>query len=151
LEEVQPYSRWATLPTVDRIEADARTTTYSSVLYLDGKERDYQEPRCSGTQSSRRVDSQTVEIPRKCASGEWTRVVRRSAVQPKELNLDITERHPDGRRFERRLVLTNSRRRDNETESAAGWPRFFRQGLIFAGLNQVNIRVGSAVELPVHR
>ena len=91
--------------TLDRIEADGRTTTSSSILYLDGKERDYREPGCSGTQSSQRVDSQTVEILRKCASGEWTRFVRRSAARAKELILDITEQHLDGRRFERRLVL----------------------------------------------
>jgi hypothetical protein len=91
--------------TLDRIEADGRTTTSSSILYLDGKERDHREPGCSGTQSSRRVDNQTVEILRKCASGEWTRFIRRSAVQPKELVLEITEQHLDGRRFERRLVL----------------------------------------------
>ena len=98
--------------TLDRIEADGRTTISSSILYLDGKERDYREPGCSGTQSSRRVDSQTVEILRKCASGEWTRLVRRSAVQPKELVLEITEQHLDGRRFERRLVLEKQSERE---------------------------------------
>ena len=63
------------------------------------------EPGCSGTQSSRRVDNESVEILRKCASGEWSRFVRRSAAEAKELILDITEQHPDGRRFERRLVM----------------------------------------------
>ena len=38
-------------------------------------------------------------------SGEWTRFVRRMSGQPKELVLEITEQRPDGRRFERRLVL----------------------------------------------
>jgi hypothetical protein len=51
------------------------------------------------------VAIQTVEIPRKCASGEWTRFVRRSAAQAKELIVDITGQHSNGRRFERRLVL----------------------------------------------
>jgi hypothetical protein len=91
--------------TLDRIEADGRATTLSTILYLDGKPRDFQDHECSGTQSSRRVDSQTVEILRKCASGEWTRFVRRSAAQSKELTLEITGQHPDGRRFERRLAL----------------------------------------------
>jgi len=51
------------------------------------------------------VDNESVEILRKCASGEWSRFVRRSAAEAKELILDITEQHPDGRRFERRLVM----------------------------------------------
>jgi hypothetical protein len=101
---IEPHAKGEVF-TLDRIEADGRTTISSSIVYLDGKERDYQEPGCSGTQSSRRVDSQTVEILRKCASGEWTRFVRRSALQAQELILDITEQYPDGRRFERRLVL----------------------------------------------
>jgi len=101
---IEPHAKGEVF-TLDRMEADGRTTTSSSILYLDGKERDYQEPGCSGTQSSRRVDSQTVEILRKCATGAWRRVVCRSVVRPKELTLDITERHPDGRRFERRVVL----------------------------------------------
>lgn len=46
-----------------------------------------------------------MEILRTCGSGEWTRFVRRSSAQPNELVLEITEQHPDGRRFERRLVL----------------------------------------------
>jgi hypothetical protein len=57
-----------------------------------------------GTQASRRVDKQTVEIIRNCNGGAWVRFVRRLAAQPKELILEITE-HADGRRFERRLVL----------------------------------------------
>ena len=108
---IEPHAKGEVL-TLDRIEADGRTTTSSSILYLDGKERDYREPGCSGTQSSRRVDSGTVEILRTCASGEWTRFVRRTAVQAKELILDITEQHLDGRRVERRLVL--------EKQSGAG-------------------------------
>ena len=108
---IEPHGKGEVF-TLDRIEADGRTTTSSSILYLDGKERDYREPGCSGTQSSRRVDSQTVEILRKCASGEWTRFVRRSAVQAKQLILDITEQHLDGRHFERRLVLEKQSERE---------------------------------------
>lgn len=76
-----------------------------TILYLDGTSRDFQDFGCSGTQSSRRVDSQTVEILRQCANGGWTRFVRRLAAQPKDLVLEITEQYTDGRRFERRLVL----------------------------------------------
>ena len=50
-------------------------------------------------------DDRTVEILRKCANGVSTRFVRRSAAQPKELVLEITEQRPDGRRFGQRLVL----------------------------------------------
>ncbi len=77
--------------------------TSSTILYLDGKPRDFQDLGCSGTQSSRRVDNRTVEILRTCA--EWTRFVRRLAARAKELILDITGQHQDGRRFERHLVL----------------------------------------------
>ena len=91
--------------TLDRIEADGRATTSSAILYLDGKTRDFQDSRCSGTQSSRRVDSQTVEILRKCASGEWVRFVRRLSAQPNELVLEVTEQQAGGHQVERRLVL----------------------------------------------
>ena len=92
--------------TLERIDGDGRTTTDSTILYLDGKPRGFEDLGCSGTQSSRRVDLRTVEILRTCASGQWTRFVRRlSPAQPKELVLDITEQHSDGRRSERRLVL----------------------------------------------
>jgi hypothetical protein len=91
--------------TLDRIGGDGRATTSSTILYLDGKPRDFQDVGCSGTQSSRRVDSQTVEILHNGNTGEWIRFVRRLAAQSTELILEITEQQPDGRRFERRLVL----------------------------------------------
>jgi hypothetical protein len=91
--------------TLDRVEADGRVTSSSTILYLDGKSRDFEDLQCSGTQSSRRVDARTVEILRKCSTGESNRFVRRLGAQPKELILDITERHRDGRRFERHLVF----------------------------------------------
>jgi hypothetical protein len=91
--------------TLDRVESDDRATTASSILYLDGKLRDYSDAGCSGAQSSRRVDSRTVEILRTCASGGWIRLVRRFSPQPKELVLEITEQQAGGRRFEGRLLL----------------------------------------------
>ena len=91
--------------TFDRLEANGRTTSVSSILYLDGKSRDFRDFGCSGTQSSRRVDSRTVEILRTCANGESTRSIRRLSAAPQELVLEITEQQRDGRRFERRLVL----------------------------------------------
>src|SRR5437899_4808117 len=59
--------------TLDRIEADGRTTSSSTILYFDGEPRRFDDFGCSGIQSSRRADDRTVEIVRMCASGEWVR------------------------------------------------------------------------------
>jgi hypothetical protein len=91
--------------TMDRIDQDGRSTTSSTILYLDSKPRDFQGFGCSGTQSSKRLDSLTVEILRACDSGERTRFIRRLSTNPKELVLEITEEQPNGGRLERRLVL----------------------------------------------
>lgn len=91
--------------TLDRIEPDGRATSSSTILYLDGIPRDFQDFECSGTQSSRRIDSQTVEILRECGGGAWTRLLRRLSARPNELVLDVTGQRADGRRFERRLIL----------------------------------------------
>ena len=91
--------------TIDRTHAEGRSTTSSTILYLDGTERKFQDFECSGTQSSRRLDSRTVEILRVCATGVRTKFVRRLSAQPRELTLEIAEQQPDGRRLERRLVL----------------------------------------------
>jgi hypothetical protein len=73
-------------------------------LYLDGAARDFQGTECSGSQTSRRLDSQTVEILRQCTSGDWERVVRRLTEGGKELVVEIT-RQRSGRRSEERLVF----------------------------------------------
>ena len=101
---IEPHTRGEVF-TLDTVAADGRASTFSTILYFDGKGRDFEDSACSGTQSSRRVDSQTAEILRKCANGRWTRFVRRLAAQPKDLVLEITERYTDGRRSEWRLVL----------------------------------------------
>jgi len=90
--------------TLDRIEADGRAISSSTILYLDGTEREFRDGECSGTQSSRRIDSQTVEILRNCGARASTRVVRRTAPR-NELILEISEQRADGRRFDRRLVF----------------------------------------------
>lgn len=101
---IEPHAKGEVF-TLDRIEADGRAISSSTLLYLDGREREFRDGECSGTQSSRRMDGETAEILRKCASGSWTRFVRRSPASAKELVIEITEQHNDGRRFERRLVL----------------------------------------------
>jgi len=100
---IEPHAKGEVL-TVDRIEADGRVISSSILLYLDGTERDFSEGECSGTQSSRRIDSNTIEILRNCGAGAWTKLIRRTA--PKnQLFLEISEQRHGGRRFERRLVF----------------------------------------------
>src|SRR5258708_17234488 len=100
---VPPHARGEAV-TLDRTEVNGQTTSSSEILYLDGVARDFQQDECSGTQSSRRIDSQTIEILRNCGASAWTRLVRRTA--PKnELVLEISEQHADGRRFDRLLVF----------------------------------------------
>jgi hypothetical protein len=90
--------------TLDRVEADGRAISASTILYLDGTERDFSDTECSGTQSSRRIDSQSIEIRRNCEAGAWIRFVRRTASMD-QLILEISEQRADGRRFDRRLVF----------------------------------------------
>jgi hypothetical protein len=91
--------------TLDSVATDGRASTSSTILYFDGKPRDFEDSACSGTQSSRRVDSGTVEILRECANGGHRQLIRRSTVEPGVLILEITEQHRNGRRSERRLVM----------------------------------------------
>jgi hypothetical protein len=85
---------------------DARWITASrTFLYFDGEARDYRGGTCSGTQSSRRVDRQTIEILQRCATDESTRFVRRASGWSRELILDISEEHPDGHVLRRHLIL----------------------------------------------
>ena len=101
---IEPHTRGEVF-TLDTIAADGRASTFSTILYFDGKARDFQDSVCSGTQSSRRMDGQTVEILRECANGGYSQIIRRSAMQPGVLLFEITEQHTDGRRSEQRLVM----------------------------------------------
>ena len=91
--------------TLDRIETDGRATSFSTILYLDGEPRRFEDFGCTGIQLSRRADERTVEIVRMCASGGWMRLLRRASAKSNELVLEITEQSADGRRFDRRLTL----------------------------------------------
>ena len=104
-----PHSRETLKPksfTVRRLQPPAASCAWTARIGIIGN-LGVQERNPSG-----QLDSQTVEILRKCVSGEWTRFVQRPAARAKELILDITAQHPAGRRFERRLVL--------EKQSGAG-------------------------------
>jgi hypothetical protein len=95
--------------TLDRIEADGRDAISSSLLYLDGKPRDFEEGGCLGTEASRHTDSQTVEILRTCGNRRSIRFVRRFSPERNELILDITEEQDGGTRIGRHLVFGKRR------------------------------------------
>jgi hypothetical protein len=99
---IEPHTRGEVF-TLDTTTADGRASTSSTVLYFDGKPRDFQASGCAGTQSSRRIDNRTVEIVRQCIGGQ-IRLIRR-AEKPGVLILEITEQNLKGHRSERRLVL----------------------------------------------
>lgn len=90
--------------TVERTERDGRSSSDSTILYLDGKPRDYQDSDCTGTQSSQRVDSRTVQILRTCEAGGWMRIVRR-VNRNGQLILELSRRRTDGRQVQMRLVF----------------------------------------------
>ena len=100
----EPHGRGEVF-TVERVQADGRATTSSTILYFDTLPRDFQDSDCSGTQSSRRLDDTTAEILRACADGRTMRIVRRFGEKPRELVLKITEQRSAGWRAERRLLL----------------------------------------------
>ena len=101
---IEPHAKGEVF-TLDRTETNGRSTTSSILLYFDGRMRAFNEAGCSGTQSSRRLDSRTVEILHDCASGQSTRIIVRLGERPDELVVGLTDQYPDGRRYERRLVL----------------------------------------------
>ena len=90
--------------TLDRTEPDGRTSSSSSMLYLDGTARTFHDFGCSGTQSSLRVDGITVEILRQRGAGAWTKLVRRTASKNHIIS-EISEHRPDRRRLDHRLVF----------------------------------------------
>lgn len=100
---IEPHTRGEVF-TLDTIAADGRASTVSTILYFDGRARDFQNATCTGTQLSRRIGGLTVEILRECANGD-TQLIRRSAIEPGVLILEIIEQYRDGRRSERRLVM----------------------------------------------
>jgi hypothetical protein len=75
------------------LRQDGRATTFSTILYFDGKPRSFHDFSCSGTQRSRRLDARAVEIVRECGGGRQVRFLRRN-VEPGLLIFEITEQIP---------------------------------------------------------
>jgi hypothetical protein len=98
---IEPHARGEVF-TLDRIERDGRAISSSSIF---GTPRDLQDFGCSGTQSSRWLNGQTMEIRRVCASIDWTWLLRQSAQNSKELTVEIRGKNRRGPNFEWRLVL----------------------------------------------
>jgi hypothetical protein len=101
---IEPHAKGEVF-TLDSVESDGRTISSSTVLYFDDAPREFEDFGCSGTQSSRRLDGQTLEILRVCATGKWTWLIRPSAVKSKELFIDITEKRDGRSNVEWRVVL----------------------------------------------
>ena len=105
IARIEPHAKGAVF-TLDSVESDGRTMSSSTVLYFDGAPRDFEDFGCSGTQSSRRLDGGAIEILRVCASGEWTWLVRQSAVKSqKRLTIDIAEKRGGRSSVEWHVVL----------------------------------------------
>ena len=100
---IEPHAKGEVF-TLERIERDGRATSDSTLLYLDGKPRDFDNDGCSGTEASRQIDNHTAEILRKCATGTWMRFLWR-VTDGSRLVLEITEWQGDSRRAVRRIVL----------------------------------------------
>jgi hypothetical protein len=101
---IEPHARGSVF-TLDRIEADGRATSSSTILYLDSTPRNLQDFECSGTQSSRWLNEQTMEIRRACTSTDSIWLLRQSVQNSKELMVTIARKNRRGPSFEWRLVL----------------------------------------------
>jgi hypothetical protein len=101
---IEPHAKGEVF-TLDRVESDGRATSSSTILYFDSTPRDLQDFDCEGVQSSRRLDSRTIEIRRNCASSDGIWFVRQSTDKARELMIDITERRRAGPNLDWHLVL----------------------------------------------
>jgi hypothetical protein len=100
---IEPHIRGEVF-TLETVTWDGRASTSSTILYFDGKARDFEDSTCSGTQWSQHVDGRTAEIVRECAGGRRVRLIRR-AESSGVVVLEITEENSKGRRSERHLVF----------------------------------------------
>src|SRR5438874_12739307 len=58
--------------TLDRIETSGQTTNYSTILYLDGEPRRFEDFGCSGIQLSARAAGRTGAVGGRNGRGGWT-------------------------------------------------------------------------------
>jgi hypothetical protein len=91
--------------TLDTMDSSGHSATSSTILYLDSRARDFQDSGCTGIQSSRRLDSLTIEIVRECRSGDRTTIVRRLAQNGKQMILEVSEQRSGHQPVERRLMF----------------------------------------------
>ena len=104
-------SSYGTAPTVGGMRAILLLILFTTSSWVAGAFGTWKmNPARSTHNGSPHPESFTVRI--EPHSGGWIRFVRRLAAQPKELILEITEQQPDGRRFERRLVLEKQQERN---------------------------------------
>ncbi len=101
---IEPHAKGEVF-TYEWVAQSGQTLLSSVILYLDGKKRDLRDRDCSGTQFSRRVDKQTVEIGSDCENGASVRFIRRLLPNGQDLILDQKETSLGGRGQERHLVL----------------------------------------------
>ena len=101
---IEPHAKGEVF-TYERTKGNGQVFTLSVILYLDGKKRDWHYGDCSGTQFSRRLDRQTVEIGSDCENGASVRFIRRLLPNGHDLIMDQKETKPNGRGFERHWVL----------------------------------------------
>src|SRR2546425_9081532 len=78
---IEPHAKGEVF-TLDRTETNGRSTSASVLLYFDGRARGFNEAGCSGTQSSRRLDSRTVEILHDFTGSQFAPIVRPPRQQP---------------------------------------------------------------------
>jgi hypothetical protein len=114
---IEPHKKGIVF-TFDRLTSHGQAETVSTLLYLDGQERNYQSVECLGTQASRRLDRRTVELITKCDQTIRGRVIFRLLPQADELFLDISGIQPlrVGQRFQQRFVLEKASSGEGDQE-----------------------------------
>ena len=103
---IEPHTKGEVF-TYERTQKNGQATTFSVVLYFDGRERSSQSG-CTGTLLSRRLEGHIAEIVWRCENGNLIRFLRRRT-NADDLILDETERRPNRPALERHLVLERQR------------------------------------------
>jgi hypothetical protein len=101
---IEPHAKGEVF-TYERVSGNGQAVTFSVILYLDGRPREWQGSNCSGTLLSRRLNGRTVEIIGDCNNGPHFRFVRTLDPNGHDLFLDQKETQPSHRGLERHLIL----------------------------------------------